>query len=169
MNQDPTETRMRELSWRRKLSAAEEAELRAWLEKHPEVAAQWQEEAALNALVERLPDAPVASNFTSRVMEEIEREAKAAERQHARTPHWWQRVLLPRLAFAAAVVAAGLFAYQRNASIAQQRAAKGLVVVTDTVGGTKDLLSVEILEDFDSIAVLGPRVQPDTELLSLLQ
>ena len=164
MNQDPTETRMRELSWRRKLSAAEEAELRAWLEKHPETAAHWAEEAALNAIVERLPDAPVPTNFTSRVMEAIEREAAAAERQHARTPHWWQRVLLPRLAFAAVVLAAGLFVYQRNLTNKIDQ-----VAIPIAVDGTKGLLSVDVLQDFDSIAELGPRVQPDTELLSLLQ
>jgi len=165
MNQDPTETRMRELSWRRKLSAAEQVELRAWLEKHPEAADQWAEEATLNALVERLPDAPVPTNFTSRVMEEIEREAAAAERQHARTPHWWQRVLLPRLAFAAVLVAAGLFVYQRQLTIQQKHVADGLIAVS----GAKDVLPVEVLQDFDSIAELGPRVQPDTELLSLMQ
>ena len=165
MNQDPTETRMRELSWRRKLSAVEQAELRAWLEEHPEAAAQWSEEAALNALVERLPDAPLPTNFTSRVMEEIEREAVAAERQHAQTPHWWQRVLLPRLAFGAVLLAAGLFVYQRQATLQHERATAPL----SALSGTKDLLSVEVLEDFDPIAQLGPRIEPDTELLSLMQ
>ena len=116
-------------------------------------------------LVERLPDAPVPTNFTSRVMEAIEREAAAAERQHARRPHWWQRVLLPRLAFAAVVLAAGLFAYQRNAAIRHERVTAPMVAVS----GTKDVLSVEVLQNFDSIVELGPRVQPDTELLSLLQ
>ena len=33
----------------------------------------------------------------------------------------------------------------------------------------KELLSVEVLKDFDAIAQLGPRVQPDKEILSLLQ
>ena len=165
MNQDPTETRMRELSWRRKLSAAEQAELRAWLEAHPDSAAQWAEETALNALVERLPDAPVPTNFTSRVVEEIEREAAGAERQHVQTPHWWQRVLLPRLAFASVVLAAGLFVYQRNVAIRHERVTAPIFAVS----GPKDLLSVEVLEDFDPIAQLGPRVEPDIELLSLMQ
>jgi hypothetical protein len=165
MNHDPTETRMRELSWRRKLSAAEQAALRAWLATHPEVAAQWQEETALNALVERLPDALVPTNFTSRVMQEIEREAAVAERQHARTPHWWQRVLLPRLAFATVVLGAGLITYQRHTIAQRENMANGLIVVSDT----KNLLSDDVWQNFDSIVELGPRVQPDTELLSLLQ
>ena len=164
MNHDPTETRMRELSWRRQLTSAEQAELRVWLEANPEAAAQWQEEAALNELIERLPNAPVSSNFTARVMEEIEREAAAAERQHAQSP-WWQRVLLPRLAFAAIALAAGLFVYQRNRAVKEERMVAPMIAVS----GTKDVLSLEVLQDFDPIAELGPRVQPDTELLSLLQ
>ena len=81
MNHDPTETRMRELSWRRKLTSAEQAELDAWLAAHPEAAAQWQEEAALNALLEQLPGATVPSNFTARVMQDIDREMVDAGRE----------------------------------------------------------------------------------------
>lgn len=163
MNHDPTEIRMRELSWRRHLTAAEQAELSAWLAAHPESALNRQEETALNTLLDRLPDAPISSNFTARVMHDIEREAAAASRQHAPTHPWWQRVLLPRLAFAAVVVGAGLFVYQRNAGWHQAQVAEGLRAVP------KELLSVEVLKDFDAIAQLGPRVQPDKEILSLLQ
>ena len=41
MINDPTYTRLRELSWQRKLTPAEAAELRAWLEAHPEARADW--------------------------------------------------------------------------------------------------------------------------------
>ena len=165
MNQNPTESRMRELSWRPKLSAAEEAELRAWLEQHPGAATQWAEEMALNELVQRLPDAPVPSNFTSRVMAAIERDSLTMERQQTPALPWWRRALLPRLAFAAVLVAGGLGLYQRNQMIRHERVAAPLFAVS----GTKELLSVEVLEDFDAIAVIGPSVQPDTELLSLMQ
>jgi len=164
MNHDPTETRMRELSWRRELTGAEQAELRAWLAAHPEAVAQWQEETALNSLLEQLPNAPVSNNFTARVMQDIEREAMAAERQHVQKPHWWQRVLLPRLAFGA-VLLAGLFMYRHNVTIKTERLTAPLVAF----GDTKELLSVDVLQDFNSIAQLGPRVQPDMELLSLMQ
>jgi hypothetical protein len=72
---------------------------------------------------------------------------------------------LPRLAFAAVLLAAGLFFHLRNQAIKQERAAASL----DAFSGTKDFLTVEVLQDFDSIVKLGPRVQPDTELLSLMQ
>ena len=164
MNQNPTETRMRELLWRPTLNSAEQLELRALLEAHPDLAAQQTEELALNRLIERLPDAPVPTNFTARVMQDIAREESAAERARSPSASWWQR-LVPRLAFAAVLVAAGLFAWQRNLSYQQQREAADMVAVSDT----KDLLSVEVLQDFDSIAKMGSSVPPDTELLSLLQ
>ena len=36
MNPDPVYQRLRETGWRRPLTAAEQAELRAWLAAHPE-------------------------------------------------------------------------------------------------------------------------------------
>ena len=165
MNHDPTETRMRELSWRRELTGAEQAELCAWIARHPEAAAQWQEEAALNALLAQLPNAPVSNNFTARVMQDIERETTRPIRESANIRPWWQRVLLPRLAFAAVLLGAGLFAYQRNDAIQQERVASGWKAVS----GTENVLSVDVLQDFNAIDQLGPRVQPDTELLSLMQ
>ncbi len=81
MSNDPTYNRLRELSWRRKLTGAEEAELRAWLAAHPDAQADWEAEAGLNAALGRLPDAPVPSNFTARVLQAVEREAAAELRR----------------------------------------------------------------------------------------
>ena len=61
MTNDPLYHRLRELSWRRKLTDSEEAELRAWLAAHPEAQAGWEVEAELNQALGRLPDAPVSS------------------------------------------------------------------------------------------------------------
>src|SRR5262245_27418143 len=96
---DPLEKKLREISWRRKLSPAEEAELRAWLATHPDAEAEWKAEAGLNEILERLPNAPVPTNFTARVLEAIERE-EAAE---ARRREWKWRLLLPRAAVAAVI------------------------------------------------------------------
>jgi anti-sigma factor RsiW len=156
---------MRELAWRRKLSPAEAAELESWLAAHPAITAQWREEAALNAALDQLPDAPVPSNFTARILSQIERETAATAPHKAAIP-WWRRPLIPRLAFAAVVVGAGLFAYQRHLALENVRGVGGVLI---SVQNTRDMLSLEVLQDFDSIAELGPRIQPDTELLSLLQ
>ena len=164
MNHDPTETRLRELSWRRHLTPAEQAELQAWLAAHPDAAARWQEDAALDSLLERLPNAPVPSNFTARVLQEIERDAARTEREIPVARPWWQRVLVPRLATAAVILGAGLFVYFRNADQQAKFTAPLL-----SLSGTEAVLSVEVLQDFDAITKLGPNVQPDMELLSLMQ
>src|SRR5258708_35705536 len=86
MTNDPIYTRLRELSWRRKLSAREESELRAWLQGHPGAQSQWETEAELNQLLEALPDVPVATNFTARVIKTVEQGSAADER--ARRIKW---------------------------------------------------------------------------------
>ena len=122
MNPDPTESRLRELSWRRPLTPAEHAELRAWLATHPEAAARWQEDLALNLVLEQLPPATVPSNFTERVMQELERDAARTERTRPSGRPWWQKVLLPRLATVAVLLGAGLLVYQREQSGVHQMA-----------------------------------------------
>ena len=109
MTNDPIHDHLRELSWRRQLTGAEEAQLRAWLAARPEAQADWEAEAGLNAALGRLPDAPVPSNFTTRVVQAAEREAAAGLRQ----PGWkwggWPRLRwLPRVALTATVVSAGV-------------------------------------------------------------
>ena len=104
MNHDPAYNQLRELNWRRKLTAAEEAELRACLAANPEALEEWKTDAALGEVLDRLPEAPMPSNFTARVLQTVERET--AER--ARAPRWsWSwRVLLPRAAVVVAVLGA---------------------------------------------------------------
>src|SRR2546427_12592788 len=108
MKNDPLYNSLRERSWRRKLSLAEETELRAWLEAHPESQGDWEAELGLTQGLGRLPDAPVPSNFTARVLEAVERETAAGE-SRARGSKWraWLgRVRwLPRAGFA--VIALG--------------------------------------------------------------
>src|SRR2546430_17246944 len=80
MINDPFYKRLSELGWRGKLTATEEAELRAWLAAHSEAQGQWQTEASLSEALNRLPDVPVPTNFTARVLEAVKLEAAAAER-----------------------------------------------------------------------------------------
>ena len=69
---------LREKSWRRKLTAGEEASLREWLAEHPEAKRDWEKDLQLTEALEKLPDVPVPSNFTARVLEAIERESEPA-------------------------------------------------------------------------------------------
>src|SRR2546429_6136960 len=77
---------------RRKLTTGEEARLRAHLASDPSAKAVWEEEMALSQLLDRLPDAPLATNFAAQVLEAVERE----ERRHRHTPRILRRLGLRR-------------------------------------------------------------------------
>src|SRR5437879_8108066 len=122
MAPDPFYRKLLEISWRRKLTESEAAELQAWLAAHPEIHAEWQEEAQLNELLEALPDAPMPSNFTARVLAEVEREEKLQARAGGSSWRFWNWPFrwLPRAAFAAVVLGSGLLAYHQHV-IARER------------------------------------------------
>jgi hypothetical protein len=165
MPSDPQIQQWRELSWRRKLTGAEEAQLRAWLAAHPENQADCEAEAGLTEVLGRMPDAPVATNFTARVLQAVERESSATARARQRSG-WqlWKR-WLPRTAVAAVILGAGLFS---NHEIQAARRAR-LVQSVEVVAKVSLLPSPAILEDFDTIQRLTPQPAADETLLSLLQ
>src|SRR5947209_20326361 len=111
---DPLEIKLRETSWRRPLTAAEQAELQAWLEAHPEARPNWEAKAGLSGVREKIPAPPVSSNFTARVLQAIEREERAPQRRRSRIWSW--RWVLPKVAFATVVVVVGLFTYNERAA-----------------------------------------------------
>jgi anti-sigma factor RsiW len=165
---DPLYNSLRESSWRRKLSVAEEAELRAWLAAHPEAQADWEAETGLTAALGRLPDAPVPSNFTARVLQAVERETPAAETRPAAW-RWWTQLSparwLARLGFAVIVLGAGLISYHETRVVQRNKIAHGLKLVTEV----SPMPSPEILQDFDAIRVLNQTPAADVQLLTLLQ
>ena len=166
MPNDPIYNHLRELSWRRKLTDAEEAQLRAWLAAHPEAQADWDTEARLNAALGRLPDTPVPSNFTARVLQEVEKEAAAELRQGERKRQFWRRLRwLPRAAFAAVVLGTGLVSYRQFQAVRFAEYAHSVEAVSDV----SSLPSPEILKDFDAIRVSNPTTLPDEQLLAVLK
>jgi anti-sigma factor RsiW len=164
MNPNADDKPLREKIWRHDLTPAEQAELRAWLSGHPEAASDLETERKLTALLGGLPDAPVPSNFTARVLQAVEQEARATERNRTSRP-WWLRGWLPRTSAALAVVALGYVGYQRYES-AQQRAALVKELQEMNVAAVP---SAETLEDFEAIRHLTPAtgLAGDPELLSL--
>src|ERR1019366_224638 len=133
MNNDPIYNHLRELSWRRKLTAAEEAELSAWLAAHPEAQGDWEIEAGLNASLGALPDLPVPSNFTARVLQAVEREAAVEQRRAGWKWAGWLRLRwLPRVALTASVVSAGVVSCLVIQD-AQRKSLVNSVVVVSTV------------------------------------
>jgi anti-sigma factor RsiW len=165
MGTDPFYEKLREISWRRKLNSAEERELRDWLATHPEARESLELDTGLTEALGKMPDVPVASNFTARVLEAVERDAKAEERAQKSQWNIWRRLprWLPRVASATVVVTAGLLAYLHNNSVeARQRAA------VQRVAGIP-LPNPEILTNFEAIRMVSATPAPDEQLLALFK
>jgi hypothetical protein len=162
MINDPLYRRLLELSWRRKLSSSEEAELAALLAKQPEVQLDWEVEAALNAGLKQLPDAPVPSNFTALVLQAVERESRASINAQSKLLIWR---LLPRLGFAVLAGTVGFVAYQQTIAARQAGYAQSVEAVSDI----SPALNPEILKDFETIRAMNRMPSPDEQLLNLLQ
>ena len=158
---NPDYQRLREQAWRRKLTLAELADLRA---ARPESAVEMELEAALSDALERLPEAPVPSNFTTRVLQGIEREVIPSA-PGARDWSWIWRVFAPRAAVAMLVIGSGVFAIHQHQ--VQQRA--GMVESLKTVAAVQSLPSSQALQDFDVIQKLDSNPAADKELIALLQ
>ena len=166
MTDDPIYNRLRELSWRRKLTDAEEAQLRALLAARPEAQADWDAEATLNAALCRLPDAPVPSNFTARVLQAVEREAAGELRQDEGNWQFWRRLRwLPKVAFAAVILGTGLVSYRQLQAARFAEYAHSVAAVSDV----SSLPSPDILKDFDAIQASNPTALPDEQLLAALK
>lgn len=161
MNNDPAYRRLLEIAWRRALTEAEQAELRSWLAAHPEAAAGHELECALNDAFVRLPDAPVPSNFTARVLQAIEREENPAALR-SRDWTWVCRVLMPRTAAAMLVLGVGAIATHQY-RVKQRTAIRDSLVTIATV---PSMPSAQALEDFDAVRKLD---SADTELIALLK
>jgi hypothetical protein len=116
----------------------------------------------LRKLLSRLPDAPVPSNFTARVMQAVELE----ELQTARTRgwHWNWRALLPRAAVVATLlVAAGFTLYQHEIYSQRFELAQNVARVAQA----QPLPSVDALQNFDAIERMSQPVRADEGLLAL--
>src|ERR1700679_964446 len=117
----------------------------------------------LRALLSRLPDVPVASNFTARVMQAIELEESRGSRKWNFIFNW--HAFFPRAAVATAVVVFAGLAFHHH-EIYSQRAvlAKNVALVA----GVQPLPSVEALKNFDVIQRMGQPQHADEELLALM-
>jgi hypothetical protein len=145
--------------WRRKLSGAERAELRA----RPEL----ELEARLTDSLAQLPNVPVPSNFTARVLDAIElEEARSARSAKASGWRWSWHLLLPRVAVTAAVLLFAGVGFQRyEAGLHRAEMAHSLSVVASA----KTVPSLDALNNFDTIQSMSQSGRADTELLADLQ
>lgn len=120
-------------------------------------------DARLDALLRALPDKPVASNFTARVLQAVERENTARPGRRWRGEfrlHW-----LPRLAVTALALASCVFTYEVRTETRREQFARSVAAVTQV----SSLPSPDMLKDFEAIRRLSPTPPADRELLALLQ
>ena len=167
MNHDPLYERLRATGWRRELTEAEAAEIRAWLNAHPEARQDWELEEELNLALRKLEDASVASNFTARVLKAVEREAAPGAPQRGFAwPVWWRSLgWLPKAAVAVLVLGLSGLSVERYQAATRHRLARDVAAL----GGVKPLPSPEVLQDFDAIRRLGRSPAPDVVLLGLMK
>ena len=112
-------------------------------------------------LLFRLPDAPVASNFTARVMQAVELEEMQQSRW--RVFGWSWRAWVPRTAVATALAVFAAFTFQQHSLYLHQVAiAKNAALVA-----SQPLPSVDALKNFDAIQRMGQPARADEELLAL--
>lgn len=168
MNDDPLPS-LRDLLLRRDLTPSEERLAQDWIRQHPDCATTWQEDVRLARHLRRLPPAPVPSNFTARVLAEIDRASQVRPASPARS--WWQRWhlaspwpwLVPGTALLAVMLAVGSWqGHVRKAREEQTRDLAALRVLTELPPAT--------LADFDVIQRFGAASSPvDFELLAALE
>jgi hypothetical protein len=158
MRNEPPQNSLRELLWRQKLTDAEWAGLCA----QPEVQADLEIESRLSEMLARLPDAPVPSNFTARVLQAVERENM---RPRATSWSWAWRVLVPRVAVAAVVISfAGLGIHRHELNAHRVAFAKKVVLMA----AAQPMPSVDALRNFNAIQRMS-QPHADDELLALLR
>jgi hypothetical protein len=157
---------LQELSWRRRLTTAEQTELQRYRAEHPEAKAAWEAEAALTRMLGHLPDVPLASNFTAQVLQAVEREVGATHDPSVLDIlAVWIRRLGPRLAWSSGLIAVALLVWQQHGATQRERVVAGAASVLQATA----LPGPEMLQDFDAIHQLSQLPPPtDLELLSAL-
>lgn len=153
-----------EASWRRDLTPAETARLHAGLAEQPELRSGWEEESGLNRLLDGLPDAPLPSNFTARVLQEAQRQAAPPSPRPFLADLW--RRLFPRpasgLAWVAVMLCLGWLAVQQAETSSQRRRNSELADFFKAAAPSDPA----VLQDFDAIRRL-PQAE-DEELFAVL-
>ena len=154
---------LREASWRRRLTAGEEDALHAYLAGRVEKRMQWEDELSLTELLGKLPEASVSTNFTTRVLQAVERDVASERRRDRGIFDRLKLNWLPRIAVASVFICAAVF------SVIQYRANQRAEIAHD-IAAVSQAATVpqEWLQDFEAINRLSqPRV--DDVLLAALQ
>jgi hypothetical protein len=158
--------KLKEASWRRPLTAVERTRLRELLAAHPAWQNSWEEEAALNGLMRRLPGAVVSTNFTARVVQAAQRlPARPAWRRRLELFPWPSAGWVPRVALGMAMVCSGFLSFHEYEALHRAQRSREVASVSHRAG----LPSLDWLENFDTINRLTKVKVADDDLLAVLQ
>ena len=145
----------------RDLTDGQLARLERWLAANPADQAEWE---ALDHLLATLPDTPVATNFTARVLDEVRR----AETAHpALGQAWWQRLLAPQFrpvqiaAAATLAMVIGGVGYQSHLNQSRAEMAAAVASIAEFPPG--------FLADFEAIGAVAQADAIDEELWAALK
>ena len=145
----------------RDLTDVKLARLERWLAANPADQAEWE---ALDHLLATLPDTPVATNFTVRVLDEVRR----AETAHpALGQAWWQRLLAPQFrpvqiaAAATLAMVIGGVGYQSHLNQSRAEMAAAVASIAEFTPG--------FLADFEAIEAIAQADPIDEELWAALK
>ena len=159
---------LNEAVWRRRLTPAEQARLRRRLAIQPEAGANWEGEIALTRALNRLPSAPVSSNFTALVLQAARRApVRAGWRQQLDLNSWLPAGWKARTALATAMLCLSFTTAREYQIVERQKAARELAIV----GSLAALQPAEFesMKDFHTIRSMGRVQLADDELLQVLQ
>ena len=148
----------------RRLTPLEQQALEAWLAAHPEARRAWHEALALEEALRTLPDAPLAPQFTARVLAEVEREAPVPSRRGGfslgQVRGWLSRWRAAMAGIAVLLLAVGLSWHQQ----VRQRAR--LAESVAAMAALAELPDLEALAEFEVVYHLPTGPLPDVQELA---
>jgi anti-sigma factor RsiW len=174
---NPVHDELIRLSLKRELTEEDRARVDAALAAHPELREQWENDAVLGRMLRQLPDAPVSSNFTARVLDAIDLDARRDARAQ-RKPGWRDhlRALQPRLGWGvglAALIAFGTHQYRMQQAGRAQAEIEQAQLVYDIRNLSQDFAALpgpEVFRDFEAINQFRQvSAGNDDELLKVLR
>jgi hypothetical protein len=155
-----------ETSWRRPLTDVERRKLKEILATSPDRQMAWQEDAALNNLLRRMPVATISTNFTVRVVQVVQRTApRSVWRRRLESIPWLSAAWVPRAALGVAMVCCSVLSFREYEAMHRAQEAKAIESVTHLAS----LPPIDWMENFDTINRMNKVQVADDELLTVLQ
>ena len=156
---------------RGQLSQEEQRRFQQRLTADPALQREFEEEKALDSLLEKTPKLPVPTNFTSLVLQAMRKDQGKREKITAAA---WFRFRFARVAVGLAVVVAagffGLLQYREAEREQTGNSVRALIEVATVIGG-EEAAPTAVLQDFEAIQRLSipQETELDLELLFALQ